>query len=34
MSGAEEVDLENRDPNGLNAHLGVNKFFNNIKIMQ
>jgi hypothetical protein len=23
MSGAEPVDLENRDPNGLNAHLGV-----------
>lgn len=23
MSGAEAVDLSDRDPNGLNAHLGV-----------
>jgi hypothetical protein len=26
MSGAETVDLENRDPNGLNAHLGVSVY--------
>ncbi|XP_062579795.1 caveolin-1-like [Saccostrea cucullata] len=26
MSGAEEVDLVNRDPNGLNSHLGTLHF--------